>query len=420
MANVVEAANPAPRDIPQAIRDTKEQLRSQIGNVTEAFEYVREKVSAEVAEINELRSEGTEVWPVVAYSDVRNGTVSNELRDLIRRRGCVIVKGTFERIEAESWDAELASYLDQNDFFANYRNDDDGFFGSVEFAKPSIFPIYWSKPQIEARQHDAMANVRRFLNGFWKHESEGRIWFDPTRDSHYPDRIRRRPPGTTSKGLSPHTDVGSIERWLTPAYQKVFRHVFSGNLDAYDPWDGAWRSEVSEYDSPRRCSAFRTFQGWTAMSDMSPSEGVLHTLPIASAMTYKLLRALQDDTADDELCGATLAQTLPANEKWHPDLIDGMTPIPAVEPGDTVWWHGDLIHSVGPVVDQQGWGNVMYIPASPWCEKNAAYARKCGEDFLRGTSPSDFAHEDYEVDWTGRAALSDLNERGLAQLDIQL
>ena len=33
-----------------------------------------------------------------------------------------------------------------------------------------------------------------------------------------------------------------------------------------------------------------------------------------------------------------------------------------------------MIHSVAPVKDQQGWGNVMYIPAAPWCPRNEAYA----------------------------------------------
>jgi hypothetical protein len=260
--------------------------------------------------------------------------------------------------------------------------------------------------------------VRRFLNSFWQHESLGRVWFDPTRDAHYPDRIRRRPPGTNSKGLSPHTDAGSIERWLLPAYQQAFHHVFCGDLDTYDPWDGAYRSEIVDYDSTVRCSAFRTFQGWTAMSDMLPSQGVLHTIPIPSAVTYQVLRALQDDVADDELCGASNGQALPVTEKWHPELMAGLVSIPKVEPGDTVWWHADLIHSVGSVINQQGWGNVMYIPASPYCEKNAAYARQGGEDFRRGTSPADFAHEDYEVQWSGRATLENLNARGREQLGL--
>jgi hypothetical protein len=373
---------------------------------------------AEVAEVVAQRERGEQVWPIVRFADIAAGTVPAETVAAVRRRGCAIVKGTFDRERAEAWDAELVSYLARNDFAGKYRYVDDGIFGGLAAAKPSIFPIYWSRPQMEARQDDNMVAVRGFLNSFWKHESEGKVWFDPTRDTAYPDRVRRREPGTSSGGLSAHTDSGSIERWLLPAYQSVFRHVFDGNPAAYDPWDGAYRTEVHEFDSPVMCSAFRTFQGWTALSEMAPTEGVLHTVPIPSAMAYLLLRALQDDVADDDLCGAANGQALPISEKWHPVLMPALTPIPAVEPGDTVWWHGDMIHSVGAVRDQQGWGNVMYIPASPYCEKNAEYAAECGQAFLAGTSPTDFAAEDYEVTWTGRPTAEELSPTGRAQLSL--
>lgn len=408
----------APDDVPAAIRDTKAQLRARIGDYAGAFAQAEAAMRAEVAEVAAQRERGEQVWPEVRFADIAAGTVPAETVEAVRRRGCAVVKGTFARERAEGWDAELVSYLDRNDFAGKYQYVDDGIFGGLAAAKPSIFPIYWSRPQMEAREDENMVAVRGFLNSFWKHESEGRTWFDPARDTAYPDRVRRREPGTTSGGLSAHTDSGSIERWLLPAYQNVFRHVFDGNPAAYDPWDGAYRTEVHEFDSTVMCSAFRTFQGWTALSDMAPTEGVLHTVPIPSAMAYLLLRALQDDVADDDLCGAANGQALPISERWHPVLMPALTPIPAVAPGDTVWWHGDMIHSVGPVQDQQGWGNVMYIPASPWCEKNAAYAAECGQAFLKGVSPSDFAAEDYEVDWSGRPTAAELSPTGRAQLGL--
>jgi hypothetical protein len=414
------ALNPthAPADIPAAIRATKAKLRAQIGDVAGAFRQVDELMRTEVAEVVAQRERGEQVWPVVQFADIAAGTVPAELVEAVRRRGCAVVKSTFPRARAEGWDRDLVAYLERNDFEGTYRYLDDGIFGGLAAGKPSIFPIYWSKPQMQARQDDNMVAVRRFLNSFWKHESEGRVWFDPTLDTGYPDRVRRRAPGANSAGLSPHTDSGSVERWLLPAYQNVFRHVFAGNPAAYDPWDGAYRTEVHEFESTVMCSAFRTFQGWTALSDMAPTEGVLHVVPIPAAMAYLLLRALQDDVADDDLCGAANGQALPISERWHPTLTPALTPIPAVEPGDTVWWHGDMIHSVGEVTDQQGWGNVMYIPASPHCEKNAAYAAACGEAFLSGSSPSDFAAEDYETGWADRATVPDLTATGLRQLGL--
>jgi uncharacterized protein DUF1479 len=410
--------HPAPADVPAAIRDTKAKLRAQIGDVAAAFKEAEEAMRAEVAEVVAQRERGEEIWPVVRFADIAAGTVPAEVVSAVRRRGCAVVRGTFDRERAEGWDRELVSYLERNDFASTYKYIDDGVFGGLAASKPSIFPIYWSRPQMQAREDDNMVAVRGFLNSFWKHESQGRVWFDPSRDTAYPDRVRRREPGATSGGLSAHTDSGSVERWLLPAYQNVFRHVFAGNPGEYDPWDGAYRTEVHEFDSTVMCSAFRTFQGWTALSDMAPTEGVLHTVPIPSAMAYLLLRALQDDVADDDLCGAANGQALPISEKWHPVLMPALTPIPAVAPGDTVWWHGDMIHSVGSVTDQQGWGNVMYIPASPYCEKNAAYAAACGQAFLAGTSPTDFAAEDYEVDWVGRPTAAELSETGRAQLGL--
>ncbi len=412
------STSPLPADISEAIRTVKAQLRSQIGDVTAAFAEVQTAMREEATVVAEARAAGRPVWPVVRFADIAAGTVPTATMDGIRRRGCAIVQGTFSRQRAEGWDAALASYVDRNGFAETYRPVDDGVFGGLAAGRPSIYPIYWSEPQIEARQDDNMVAVRRFLNSFWKHESEGRVWFDPDRDTAYPDRVRRRPPGSNSAGLSPHTDSGSVERWLLPAYQQVFRHVYSGDWVMHDPWDGAFRTEVSEFPSTVMCSAFRTFQGWTALSDMQPDQGVLHALPIPAAMAYVLLRALQDDVAADDLCGAVNGQAVPITDRYHSVLLQALTPIPPVQPGDTVWWHADLIHSVGAVSGQQGWGNVMYIPAAPYCAKNAAYARACGQAFLAGASPADFAAEHYESTWTGRAALANLNDTGRAQLGL--
>ena len=413
-----DAAADVPADMPAAIARTKAELRQRIGDYTQVFTEVEQAVRTEVDTVVAAREAGENVWPVVEFADVAAGAVTEDVRAAIRRRGCAVVRGTFDRASAEAWDQELVGYVEANNFAETYRYLDDGVFGGLAAGVPPIFPIYWSRPQMEAREHANMVATRQFLNSFWKHESGGRVWFDPSRDSAYPDRVRRRPPGTTSDGLSPHTDSGSVERWLLPAYQKVFRHVFDGSWRDYDPWDGAYRSDVHEFPSTVMCSAFRTFQGWTALSEMEPTEGVLHVVPIPQAMAYVLLRALQNDVRDDDLCGAINGQALPITAEHHGVLLPALSPIPAVQPGDTVWWHGDMIHSVAAVEDQQGWGNVMYIPASPWCAKNAAYAARCGEAFVAGRSPSDFAAEDYEVTWTGRPTPSDLSPVGRAQLGL--
>ena len=55
---------------------------------------------------------------------------------------------------------------------------------------------------------------------------------------------------------------------------------------------------------------FRTFQGWTALTRQGQGDGTLQLIPIANSMVYMLLRALQDDVPDNELCGAKPGRAL--------------------------------------------------------------------------------------------------------------
>ena len=128
------------------------------------------------------------------------------------------------------------------------------------------------------------------------------------------------------------------------------------------------------------------------------------------------MRPLLSDVDEDSMCGVTVSKVFPANEKWHELPMQALTGIPSVRAGDSVWWHSDLVHGVAPVLDQKGWGNVMYIPAAPWCPRNRVYAPIAFDAFSTGSSPSDFPAEHYERDWPNRFSVEELNEvrtRGL-------
>lgn len=410
----------APADVGDAIRATKREIKSQT-DVRDAFERLSRHIEKRVEDVERRRDTGERVWPEIAYDTLASGGVPDDAITAVRDRGCLVVRGHFPRSQALDWDQQLVDYVETNDFDSKYTGPGDDFFGtlSATASRPEIFPLYWSRPQMLARQDERTAVVQSFLNHRWDVESQGQKWFDPDQDCMYADRVRRRAPGTNSGGLGAHTDSGSLERWLLPAYRKVFRHIFSGDIDKYDPWDPAHRTEVHEYaGGTTMCSMFRTFQGWTALSDQKNDQGVLHVVPIPEAMAYILLRALQDDVPEDELCGVTPRHVLPVSEEWHPLLMRALTPIPDLQAGDSVWWHCDVIHSVAPVADQQGWGNVMYIPAAPKCEKNEKYADSIAEALRSGTSPSDFPDENYEVGWVDRFHPEDLNAIGRRALGL--
>ena len=93
-------------------------------------------------------------------------------------------------------------------------------------------------------------------------------------------------------------------------------------LQEYDAFDAAFRPEAEEFPSPAVCSMFRTFQGWTALTRQGQGDGTLQLIPIARSMPYILLRALQDDVPETELCGAQPGRALSVQPQWHALLLN--------------------------------------------------------------------------------------------------
>jgi hypothetical protein len=403
------------------IVDAKTALRRQLPNLKVIFAEVEAAMAAEVAEISGRAAAGEPIVPEVAYADIVTGRVPAALPQQIRQRGCAVVRGVFPPALIDAWNSELGDYLERNAYVAKSaaKAGLDHYFSTLGSSRPQIFGIYWSKPQVLARQSDVLATTRAWLNELWQWRSGATTHFTPDRQCAYADRIRRREPGDATLGLSPHMDGGSVERWIDPAFAQVYRHVFSGEWERYDPFDGAYRTEVKEIPSPAVCRMFRTFQGWTALTEQGPGDGTLLLLPIARGIVYFLLRALLDDVPADSLCGAQAGRALGLLDPWHAPLRAGIVTIPRMYPGDTIWWHPDLLHAVEDVNTGRGESNVMYISAAPECAKNKDFLELQKPAFLSGRSSPDFAAEDYEVDFAGRATLADLTPLGRAQMGFE-
>ena len=401
------------------IAQTKREIKAE-HDVKQAFNTVKASIRRAVDEILDQHARNSAVVPEVSYTAVSNNAVSKADVDAIRQRGCVIIRNVFSRQQGEDWNEELGDYLDSNHYLerAKEKAGLDDYFGDLKDAKPQIYGVYWSRPQVMARQAESMANTKSFLNRLWDVSAPAGPEFDPDMDYAYADRTRRRAPGDTTLGLSPHMDAGSYERWVDPAFQKIYASIFAGDLDSYDPWRAAYRTQTREFSSPAVSSMFRTFQGWTALTEQGPNDGTLELLPIANGIAYVLLRSLQEDIPEDELCLANAGRALGVSEQWHPDLMPGIVPIQTVAPGDTVWWHPDVVHAVGNEHLGKEYANVIYIGASPACGKNKAYALSQAASFLSGRSAPDFAAEDYEVDFKGRATMADLTELGKRQMGL--
>ena len=405
--------------IDEEIKKAKAEITVAGVDYQKAFQEMDAKIEKELQEIESLVAKGLSPIPEINFNDL--SSADDDFANLVRKRGCVIVRNVFSKDRVDQWNENLMGYVRDNDYFDKQAEKAgmDKYFSALASGKPQIFGLYWSRPQMEARTSQEMADLRSWLNRLWKWESENGVEFNPDQECLYADRLRQREPGDDTLGLSPHVDGGSVERWLDDGYRNVYRHIFSGQIDQYDPFDAAYRTTSSEIPSPAVCSMFRTYQGWTALTRQGPGDGTLNLVPITDAMGWMLLRALQDDIDDTNLCDAKPGRAMVVNDAYHAKLLRAYVPISEVGPGDTVWWHPDVIHGVEDVNNNNGYSNVMYIGAAPDCEKNRAFLNKQRPAFEDGRSSPDFAAENYEVEFNGRFDKSDLSPLGRKQMGYE-
>jgi len=408
------AAEGAEVDVRDQITTFKRKLAPRREVLNRAYEDVRDYVKRAVDIVLREVAAGRAVVPELNYPDIKNNTVPEAVRQAIRKTGCAVVRGVFRADRARDWFAEVGEYLETNHYeqLEVEKRSLDKYFSALKAGKPQVFNVYWSRPQVMARQDAGLAETRAFLDRLWKYEGV----FNPDRQCTYADRVRRRQPGDKTLGLSPHMDAGTVERWIDPGYQKVYENIFAGDWRGYDPFDATHRLNTHEIPSPAVCSMFRTYQGWTALTRQGPKDGTLRLIPIAQGIAYVLLRALQDDVNETDLCGAAPGRALGVSPEWHPDLIAGLVSIPEVMPGDTVFWHTDICHAVGDEHTGSEYASVIYIGSAPDCPKNRAYLPKQRQAFLQGRSAPDFAVMDFEVHFKGRATEADLTDLGRAQM----
>ncbi|HEY2002241.1 MAG TPA: YbiU family protein, partial [Acidobacteriaceae bacterium] len=134
-----------------SIRSSKKVLRETLTNHAEVFRQVEAEMRRRVNDIVKERETGQPVIPIVHYADVKAGVVPAELIAKIKDRGACVVRRTFEPEQAEAWDGEIAHYVEENGLDAKLANAaEDKYFGTLASAKPQIYGIYWSRPQVQA------------------------------------------------------------------------------------------------------------------------------------------------------------------------------------------------------------------------------------------------------------------------------
>ncbi|KAJ6139504.1 hypothetical protein N7471_005990 [Penicillium samsonianum] len=401
--------------LPDRFRDLKR-------NLTTGFEEQIQKswddlVQTLKVRTDEVASKRESIIPKLNFSDIKAGTVSPESVNAIRRTGVAVIRGVVPKNVAEGLLSEVRQYFDGHSF--------KGFPSDAE--KKVIYESYWSPSQVKARSHPNVLATQSWMNQLYSADADQKV--DLSIPLTYGDRVQIRPPGDKHFGLPPHVDGGGVERWEDRAYNHVYRKIFQGKLNEYDPWDltGRLDANMNMYEAPGGCSVFRAFQSWLGLSRHGPEEGTLVVHPILQPSTaYWILRpffkptrkgsldgwkfSLDDEEGNVYLNGANpgTAQELTPDHHPHLNLKETMIPYPTVEPGDIVFWSADTIHGTETENTGKNDACVFYIPSVPLTPSNAQYIAQQRDAFLSGNPPPDFPGGLGESQFSDRAQVGDI------------
>jgi len=361
------------------------------------------KMTSETAQL------GQEVIPQIDFTELSD--ISSEKRELIKRRGAVVIRNVVPKAEALEWKEWLKEYVKVNDVTG------------IPEEEKTFYELYWTKSQVKARSHPNVLAASTWLNHLYHQstsESEKVEGVQLDQPLAYADRFRIRRAGLRWGFHIPHIDGGGIERWEDPEFRKCFENILNGNWKEHDPYDLGPRLNArnSLYGRPSAASIFRTFQGWLALSSTGPGEGTLCVFPdVLLSNAYLILKPFfrLKEGATDRLSAESWefdvsSSAFPGllwndeikvlfgprlSDQTHPHLRldEAMVSMPRVEPGDMVFWHCDVVHSVEPEHNGTGDSSVMYIPAVPTTIPNKAYILRQAQAFLNGVPPPDFPQD---------------------------
>ncbi|KAG7737291.1 hypothetical protein KL923_003680 [Ogataea haglerorum] len=347
----------------------------------------------------EIERAGSSYIPEVSWSDIEsNGyTIPKEPASLFNERGCLIIRDLIEDDMCTQWREETKQYIKHH----------PGITGSPHSGVASNWYIHWSKAQVEARSHPRMIQLMKAVGALYRNNNPDAL-LDMDSQVVYADRLRIRYPGRDVT-LPLHLDSSSIERWEDDNYRDVYREIFEGRWEDWDPNlidrrpQGTQDLYQGMSSNGSTSSVFRAFQGWLALSDAKAGEGTIRFLPdLKYALAYILLRPFFDQNGELDFSSSNFPGATPGSGQFlahdqdlfpHLNHEKSVVGIPYVRPGDFVLWHADLLHEVDKEHKGSKESSVLYVAHTPLCPYNIETLQDSKACFNTGKKPRDFTFE---------------------------
>ena len=137
----------------------KHRLRAHMPDLKERFAALTRDIEAQVSEIENERAQGISPIPEVRFDELESLSAATVAR--IKQRGIVVVRGVFDPARITRWNDQLAAYITDNHYLKKQqaKRGLDKYFSTLSSSRPQIYGLYWSKPQMEARQSEELAKI---------------------------------------------------------------------------------------------------------------------------------------------------------------------------------------------------------------------------------------------------------------------
>ena len=99
------------KDIKKKIINTKQYLKNLSTNFKINFSNIENYLKEEVFEIEKLILGKKQIIPEINYSDICNNITNIETNNLVKKRGCVVIRNVFNRDVVNKWNKELGKYI---------------------------------------------------------------------------------------------------------------------------------------------------------------------------------------------------------------------------------------------------------------------------------------------------------------------